>query len=204
MRPPSATSTASKRERGGEADAGGAARAPAGELGAAPSTLIRLLVLRPRGRRDRADPRPRAAGRRTAAASACEGGRRLRQQPGALQFLEARQVGEAFEAEMVEEGLGGAVGHRPARRAAAAAHADPAGLHQQVERALAGRDAAHLFDLGAGRRLVVGDDRRAFRARRGTACRVSVSSRRSRKPRSSAVRKAHLSPRRTRLTPRAA
>ena len=114
------------------------------------------------GRRDRADPRRRAAGRRTAAESASMGGRRLRQQAGALQFLEPGQVGEALEAEMIEEGLGRAIGDRPAGRAAAAAHADPAGLHQQVQRALAGCDAAHLLDFGAGRRLVIGDDGEGF------------------------------------------
>ena len=92
------------------------------------------------------------------------------EQAGALELLEARQVGEAFEPEMVEEGFGGAVGHRAAGRAAAAAHPDPARFHQQVERALAGRDAADLFDLGAGRGLVVGDDRERFE--RGAAQRA--------------------------------
>ena len=52
-----------------------------------------------------------------------------------------------------------AVGQRPARRLAAAARPDPAGLQQHVERALGGRDAADVLDLGARHRLVIGDDR---------------------------------------------
>src|SRR5204862_1760641 len=38
----------------------------------------------------------------------------------------ARQVGQAGQAVMLEEGVGGAEGHRPAGRAAAAAHLDQA------------------------------------------------------------------------------
>ncbi len=59
---------------------------------------------------------------------------------------------------MGEEGLGGAVGHRASRRAAAAAQFDPAGLQQHVDGALGGADAPDLLDLGAGHRLVIGDD----------------------------------------------
>src|SRR5215217_9053838 len=63
---------------------------------------------------------------------------------------------------MIEKGVGRSVGYRPARGAAAAAHADPAGLHQQVERAFAGSDAANFLDLGASGRLMVGDDGEGF------------------------------------------
>ena len=76
----------------------------------------------------------------------------------ALELGEARQVLDGVEAEMVEELLGGAVGDGPARRAAAAARAHPADLHQHVERAGGGDDAADLLDLGARHGLVVGDD----------------------------------------------
>ena len=66
---------------------------------------------------------------------------------------------------MGEERLGGAVGDRPAGRPPPAAHPDPARLQQQVERALAGGDAPDLLDLGAGHRLVVGDDRERLQRR---------------------------------------
>ena len=68
----------------------------------------------------------------------------------------------SVQPEMVEEFVGGAVGDRTAGRAAAAAHAHPFGLHQRVERALGGLDAADVLDLGARHRLVVGDDRQHF------------------------------------------
>ena len=51
-----------------------------------------------------------------------------------------------------------AVSDRPAGRLASAAHAHPARLHQHVERALRHRDAANFLDVGAGDRLMVGDD----------------------------------------------
>ena len=105
---------------------------------------------------------------------------------------------------MREERLGGAVGDRPARRLAAAARADPAGLQQHVERALRDRHAADFLDLGARHRLVIGDDRqrldrgaRQLAAARPLRC---VSS----QDRSLAVRNVHLPPTRTRLTPRGA
>src|ERR1700736_5084238 len=46
-------------------------------------------------------------------------------QPGAAQFLEARQVADRFQPEMRQESLGGPEGDRPARRLAPAARADP-------------------------------------------------------------------------------
>ena len=99
----------------------------------------------------------------SAAAPASRIGRHARgEQAGALQLLDARQVADLLQAEMIEEGVGRAVGHRTAGRAAAAAHAHPFGLQQRVERALGGLDAADVLDLGAGHRLVVGDDRQHF------------------------------------------
>src|SRR5512133_1392156 len=86
------------------------------------------------------------------------GGLRARvQEAGRLHFLVARQILERRQAEMLEEEVGGAPRHRPARHAAAAHRPDPVLLEQQVERALAEADAAHLLDLGARHRLVVGD-----------------------------------------------
>ncbi len=66
---------------------------------------------------------------------------------------------------MREEGFGDAIGHRTAGTAAAAAHAHPAGLHKHVQRAFAGGHAADFLDIGAGHRLVVGDDRQRLQRR---------------------------------------
>ena len=59
---------------------------------------------------------------------------------------------------MAEELLGRAVGHRASRRAPAAPELDPAGLEQHIERAFGRAHAPDLLDLGAGNRLVIGDD----------------------------------------------
>ena len=59
---------------------------------------------------------------------------------------------------MRQEGLRGAVGQRPTGRLAPPARADPAGLQQHVDRALGGGHATDILDLGAGHRLVIGDD----------------------------------------------
>ena len=50
----------------------------------------------------------------------------------------------------------------PARRALGA---DPAGLHQRVDRSLAESDSPDLFDFGAGHRLVIGNHRKSFHRR---------------------------------------
>src|SRR6185295_6989223 len=84
------------------------------------------------------------------------------QQAGALELLDARQVANRVEAEMGEERLGRAVSDRATRRAAPSAHPDPASLEQHVERALTGHDPPNLLDLGAGHRLVVGNDGERF------------------------------------------
>ena len=65
---------------------------------------------------------------------------------------------------MIEKVVRRAVGDRTTRRAAASAHAHPAGFKQYVERALGGGDTADFLDLGAGDRLVVSDDRHHFEA----------------------------------------
>src|SRR6266446_7952370 len=77
---------------------------------------------------------------------------------GGLELLDAWQVVLVAEPEMHQELLGCGPGHRAARRLAPAFGADPARLHEHVERAAADDDAADLLDLGAGHRLVIGDD----------------------------------------------
>src|SRR3984893_9740666 len=77
---------------------------------------------------------------------------------GGAQLVDARQRGEGVQAEMGEK----VRGRRPEKRAAGAGApppgADPAGLPQRVDRALAESHPADLFDLGAGHRLMIGDD----------------------------------------------
>ena len=80
------------------------------------------------------------------------------EQAGALQLVQAGQILDRVEAEMLEELRGRAVGHRPTRRAAAAAQFDPARLQQHVDGAFRGAHPPDLLDLGAGDRLVIGDD----------------------------------------------
>jgi len=63
-----------------------------------------------------------------------------------LQLIHARQIRHPVETEMLEEGLGGAVGDRASRGAAAAAQPDPADLQEEVERALGDADAPDLLD----------------------------------------------------------
>ena len=63
-----------------------------------------------------------------------------------------------------------AYSQRPARHLAPAGGADPARLHQHVERALGDLHAADRLDLGAADRLVIGDDRQRLDRRRGSAC----------------------------------
>ena len=53
-------------------------------------------------------------------------------------------------------------GERLAGRLAALAGADPAGFQQRVDRALADRHAADVFDLGARDGLVIRDDGESF------------------------------------------
>src|SRR5579859_3715613 len=89
-----------------------------------------------------------------------ETGRQARvQQACALQLIEARKVAEHFQAELRQERLGGPKRQRPARRLPPSARPDPAGLEQDIERALGGDDTPDLLYLGARHRLVIGDDR---------------------------------------------
>src|SRR3546814_13054607 len=76
-------------------------------------------------------------------------------------FRSARQGVERFQAEVIEEAVGGAPGDRAARRLAAPLGTDPADLQQRIERALGEGDAPDLLDLRAGHRLVVGDHRQS-------------------------------------------
>src|SRR5438132_1283307 len=80
------------------------------------------------------------------------------EEAGGAQLVDARQLGQGVQAEMREE----VRGCRPEERAAGAGApplgTDPPGLHQGVDRALAERHPADFFDLGAGDRLVIGDD----------------------------------------------
>src|SRR5204862_7047596 len=63
---------------------------------------------------------------------------------------------------MGKEFLSRRVGERPPRNLAPARGADPAGLHQHVERAFRYLHAANGLDLGAADRLVIGDDRQSL------------------------------------------
>src|SRR5262249_1430245 len=71
------------------------------------------------------------------------------QEARSFEFLKTRQIVDRLDAEIEQEIVGRAVGYRTARRLAAAAQAHPAGLDQEVERALGNRDATDLLDLGA-------------------------------------------------------
>ena len=80
------------------------------------------------------------------------------QQSGGAQLLQPRQGLAAFQAEMIEEGIGGDPGDRPARCLAPALGPDPARLQQRIQRAAGERHAADFLHLGPGDRLLIGDD----------------------------------------------
>jgi hypothetical protein len=84
------------------------------------------------------------------------------QEAGGLELVQARQVADAFQPELDQEGLGGAVGDRAARGALAATDLDPADLHQDVDGARGHGDTANVLDLRPGDRLMVGDDGQGF------------------------------------------
>ena len=75
-----------------------------------------------------------------------------------LEVVDAGEVAAAFQAEMGEEGGGGGIGEGAAGHLAAAGGADPASLHQHVQRAPGDLHAPDRLDLGAADRLVIGDD----------------------------------------------
>ena len=100
----------------------------------------------------------RSAGSSDGIGTAKPGGRRLSSRPEPFSSSRPGRSPSCLQAEMRQEVLAGAVGDRPARHLAAAARLDPAGLHQHVEGALRHHHAADFLDLGAGHRLVVGDD----------------------------------------------
>ena len=84
-----------------------------------------------------------------------------------LQRRQRRQLVEALQAEVIEEALGGAQQFRTARHVAMADDPDPFALFQRLDDVAADRHAADLFDLAAGDRLAVGDDRQRFQRRAG-------------------------------------
>src|SRR3546814_3800460 len=78
------------------------------------------------------DLRRHLAGRRQHAAVAERGQRQAGvEQPRRLQLLDTREGVEGFQAEVVEEGLGGAPGDRAARRLAATLGPDQAEPHKR-------------------------------------------------------------------------
>lgn len=97
--------------------------------------------------------------------------RPLSTKPGGLQILNTRQVFQAFQIEMVKEGGGRVPFDRAAGAAPATTWADPSGLEQDVDGPLPDRDASNVLDLGAGHRLMVGDDRQGFGGGSGQAAR---------------------------------
>src|SRR5260370_25781395 len=81
------------------------------------------------------------------------------EEAGGAQLVDAGQRIEAVEPEMSEKGRGRHPVERAARAVASAARPHPARFHQPVEGAARQRDAPDRLDLGARRRLVIGDDR---------------------------------------------
>ena len=79
-----------------------------------------------------------------------------------LELGQRRQLVQALEAEVVEEGLGGAEQLRAARHVAVADHADPLALLERLDDVGVDADAADLFDLAARDRLAVGDQRQGL------------------------------------------
>ena len=90
-------------------------------------------------------------------AADCGAGRGLKlQRLGDL--LERRQFLQRAQAEVVEEGPGGGVQRRPARRIAMADDVDPAAALQRLDDLRRHRHAADVLDVAARHRLAVGDD----------------------------------------------
>ena len=79
-------------------------------------------------------------------------------------LLQGRQMTEVFEIEELQELRRGAVEKRPARNIFARHGADQVALQQRADDAV-DIDAANRFDLRAGNRLAVGDDRQGFERR---------------------------------------
>src|SRR4249919_4145813 len=72
-----------------------------------------------------------------------------------LEFRQRRQFVQALEAEVIEEGPGGAEQRRLARHVAVTDDADPLALFQRLDDVAADGHAADLFDLAAGNGLAV-------------------------------------------------
>src|ERR1700750_1553690 len=84
---------------------------------------------------------------------------------GGTQLVEAGQLIQAVEAEMNEKAWSGHPQEWPATAGAPALGADPAGLHQCVDRTLTESHPADLLDFRARHRLVIGNDRKGFDCR---------------------------------------
>src|SRR5690606_33130319 len=76
-----------------------------------------------------------------------------------LELGQRRQVVQPLQPEVVEERLGRCEQFRLAGNVAVPHHADPVALLERLDDVAVDRDAADLFDLAAGDRLTVGDQR---------------------------------------------
>ena len=78
------------------------------------------------------------------------------------QLAQRRQLVEAFQSEVIEEGASGAQQFGFARYVAVADHANPFALFQGLDQVAVDRHAADLFDLATGDRLAIGDQCQRF------------------------------------------
>ena len=78
---------------------------------------------------------------------------------------QGRQFVEGLQIEVIEKLARGAVQRRLARHIALTDHANPVALHQGLDDVRADRHATDVFDLAAGDRLAVGDQRQRFHQR---------------------------------------
>src|SRR5690349_16229553 len=91
-----------------------------------------------------------------------EGNRGEVKEAGGAKLVEAGQLIQAVEAEMNEKARSSHPQERAAGAGAPALGADPASLHQCIDRSLAEGNPADLLDLRARHRLVIGNDRKGF------------------------------------------
>src|SRR5579885_1133373 len=95
------------------------------------------------------------------------------EQASALELLKAGKIADRLKSKMNEKILGCPIGDRAAGRAPAAAQLNPAGLEQEIERALRDRNAPYVLDFGARHRLVIGDDGQGFESGTGKPFRLA-------------------------------
>src|SRR5690606_16550054 len=86
-----------------------------------------------------------------------------------LEFGQRRQVVQPLQPEVVEERLGRGQQFRLAGNIAVADHPDPVAFLERLDDVAVDRDAADLFDLAAGDRLSVGDQRQRLQGGAGVA-----------------------------------